>query len=151
MTGPLSVLVDVGYQGLSGAPSDSGGTLDDLAQYDVRKDEMQLFFAWLAGQLDVGPVDLAVGPMLGVGSASVTGVGQSCIDNPATAGCSGASAQTLRYSRLDGSVSAFGIAAAAAYDVVEFEAPGRHLPERRGLLMLTGGIRSGLSVSPWGP
>ena len=120
LTGTFSVLLDVGYQGLSGAPSDASGSLDDLAQYDLRNDQMQLFFAWLAGQLDVGPVDLAVGPMFGVGSASVTGVGQNCIDNPASAGCSGASAQTLRYSRLDGSVNAFGVAAGMAYDVVEF-------------------------------
>ena len=120
LAGPFSVLVDVGYQGLSGAPSDSNGALDDLDQFDLRKDQMQIFFAWLAGQVDVGPLDVAVGPMMGFGSASVTGVGQSCIDNPASAGCSGASAQTLRYSRLDGSVSAVGAAVGVAYDVVEF-------------------------------
>ena len=119
MTGPLSVLVDVGYQGLSGAPSDASGTLDDLAQYDVRKDEMQLFFAWLAGQLDVGPVDLAVGPMLGVGSASVTGVGQPH-RQPVDGRMQRGQRADACHSRLDGSVSAFGIAAAVAYDVVEF-------------------------------
>ena len=120
LSGPISVLVDIGYQGLSGSPSDASGTLEDVGQFEVRPDQMHVFFAWLAGQVDIGGLDIAAGPMLGVGSASVTGVGQDCLDSPGKAGCSAAPTQTLRYSRMDGSVQAMGGALGLAYDVVEF-------------------------------
>ncbi len=154
LSGPFSVLLDLGYQGLTGAPSDGGGDLSDLDRFNLREDEMHVFFGWLAGQVDVGPLDVAAGPMLGVGSASVTGVGQDCIDNPAGAGCSGASTETLRYSRMDGSVMAFGGAVGLAYDVVKF---GKF----SGAISLNGGALSdadrwypfgtvGLTVGPAG-
>ena len=113
LTGPLSVLVDVGYRAL-GAPQIRAGHSMTWLNTMYERMRYGLFFA-LAGRLDVGPVDL-VGPMLGVGSASVTGVGRS-VSTISDGRVQRAGAG--RVQRLD-CLSAFGIAAAAAYDVVEF-------------------------------
>ncbi len=58
--------------------------------------------------------------MYGVGSGAVTGVSQECLDAPAS--CDGFEqngVDTLRYSRLDGSVRAGGGAMSLGFSVME--------------------------------
>jgi hypothetical protein len=121
----FGVLVEGGYMGLSGSPADASGTLGDVDAFDLRDDQMNLGFMWLAGVADIGPVWMAVGPMYGFGGASVTGVSQSCIDEPTGAGCAefgDAKNQTLRYSRMDGSIKAGGGALGLGYDILDLGA-----------------------------
>ena len=120
--GRFGVLVQTGYQGLTGSPSDASGPLGDVDRFDLRKDQLHIGFAWLAGVMDIDKLWLAAGPMVGIGGASVTGVSQTCIDEPSSSACSTLGEpgeQTLRYSRMDGSVAAGGAALGVAYPVVE--------------------------------
>jgi hypothetical protein len=121
--GPFGVLIEGGYQGLSGSPSDSSGSLEDLDRFDLRSDQAHLGFVWVAGAMNLGKMWLAAGPMYGFGSGAVTGVSQSCIDKPGAGECSdlgNPGEQTLRYSRMDGTIKAGGGAVGLAYQVVEF-------------------------------
>ena len=143
--GPFAVLIDIGYQGLSGSPSDGQGELGQVDGFELQSDEMDLFFVWLAGAMDFGPVDLAVGPMYGFGSGAVTGVGENCIDNSSAAGCNGTvDTQTLRHSRLEGTINAAGVAAAVTYDVLEF---GKFTGS---ISVNTGAMSDGASWYPFG-
>lgn len=156
VTGAFGALVQVGYHGLSGNPGDSDGTLEEKGQFDLRSDQLHLGTAWLAGTANVGPMWFAAGPMYGVGSGAVTGVSQDCIDSPGSCGALGENSQdTLRYSRLDGSIRAGGFAAGAGFATMEF---GR----LRGALSLHAGALSdttrwfpfgsiGVTVGPSGP
>ena len=145
--GPFAVVIDLGYQGLSGAPADASGDLDRVAGFNLENDQMHLFYVWLAGAVDFDALDVAVGPMYGLGSGSVAGVGQDCIDNAGGSGCGGVSdsdTQTLRHSRLEGNIKAFGLAAGVTYDVVEF---GKFA----GAISLnTGAMSDGMSWYPFG-
>jgi hypothetical protein len=131
----LGVLTQVGYQGLTGRPGDETGSLEEVARFDLQRDQMHLGVGWLAVTTNVGPLWLATGPMYGFGKGAVTGVSQDCIDGASTPQCTemaGAGTQTLRYSRLDGTVRAGGGALTAAYSVME-------LGRLRGAVSLHGG------------
>jgi hypothetical protein len=121
--GSFGVLIEGGYQGLTGSPSDSAGSLDDIDRFELRKDQFHMGFAWVAGVLRLNDLWIAAGPMYGLGSAGVTGVSQACIDDPGQAACKtlGESGEeTRRYSRMDGSINAGGGALGVAYEVLEF-------------------------------
>ena len=121
--GPFNVVVQAGYQGLTGTPGDTEGALEELAQFDLEKDQLHFGFGWLAFGVRTSSLWVAAGPMYGVGSGTATGVGQDCIDKPAEQACSDIqsnSVETLRYSQLAGSIKAAGLAVGASYTVLEF-------------------------------
>jgi hypothetical protein len=153
--GPMGAMVQVGYQGLTGSPSDEGGTLEAVGQFNLRQDQLHMGMGWLAATANFGSIWTAFGPLYGFGTGAVTGVSQSCIDAPNS--CSdigGNSSTTLRYSRLEGSVRAGGVALTTGVSVMEF---GR----LRGAISLHGGALTdnnrwfpfgtlGLTVGPAG-
>ena len=154
--GPLGVLTQIGYQGLTGSPGDASGVLEEKGQFDLRKDQLHMGTGWLAVTANLGSVWMAAGPMYGLGTGAVTGVGQDCIDKPGSCGDLGNNSKdTLRYSRLEGSVRAGGLAMSAGFPVMEM---GR----LSGALTLHGGALSdtsrwfpfgslGITVGPTGP
>ncbi len=116
----LGVLVQLGYQGLTGSPGDADGTLEEMGQFNLRKDQLHLGVGWLAMTTNLGSLWVAAGPMYGLGSGAVTGVSQECLDAPAS--CEGFEqngVDTLRYSRLDGSVRAGGGAMSLGVSMME--------------------------------
>lgn len=154
--GPFGALLQVGYQGLSGSPGDASGALEEKGQFDLRSDQMHLGTGWLALTAHVGPVWVAGGPMYGMGSGAVTGVSQDCIDNPAAcAGLAGNTKDTLRYSRLEGTIRAGGAAMGAGFQVMEFGRLSGAVSLHTGALSDTtrwfpfGSI--GVTVGPVGP
>ncbi len=154
--GLFGALVQVGYQGLSGSPNDAGGTLEEKGQFDLRSDQLHLGTGWVALTANIGPLWLAGGPMYGLGSGSVTGVSQDCIDNPtACASLAGNTKDTLRYSRLEGSIRAGGAAMGAGVQVMEFGRLSGAVSLQAGALSDTtrwfpfGSI--GVTVGPIGP
>jgi hypothetical protein len=121
--GPLNLVVQVGYQGLTGSPADEAGALEEMAQFDLQKDQLHFGFGWLAVGLRTSSLWVGAGPMYGMGSGTVTGVGQACIDTPGNQACSDIESNnvdTLRYSQMGGSITAAGLAVGASYSVVEF-------------------------------
>ena len=144
LSGPLAVVLDLGYQGLSGSPSDASGELSNVPGFQIENDQMHMFFVWLAAAIDFGPFDVAAGPMYGFGSGSVTGVAQDCIDTGSCQSVSSADTSTLRHSQLEGSINAAGGAVALTYDVVEFG-------QFAGSISLnTGALSDGSSWYPFG-
>ena len=138
--GPFGVLMQAGYQGLSGAPADGDGPLEELARFDIETDQMHMGFVALMGTVRFGPTWLAFGPMYAVGSGRVTGVSELCIETPNDPACDAVDGgeNTLRYSRMSGQIRAGGGALSAAYSVVSF---GRY----EGAVTLNGGILSDMS------
>ena len=120
--GPFGVLALAGYQGLSGAPGDSEGELDELARFTIQSDQLHMGFGALMGTARFGPLWTGLGLMYGVGSGQVTGVSQTCIDKPDSSACEDVSGSeaTLRYSRMRGQVRAAGPAFSGAFGVMEF-------------------------------
>jgi hypothetical protein len=120
--GPFGVMVQAGYQGLSGGPGDEEGPLEELARFEIETDQLHVGFGTLMGTARFGPVWTALGLMYGVGNGQVTGVSQTCIDQPNSPECEdvGGSDTTLRYSRMTGEVRAAGGVFSAAFGVMEF-------------------------------
>ena len=144
--GPFGVLTQAGYQGLSGAPADGDGPLEEVARFDVESDQMHMGFVSLMGTARLGAVWVAMGPMYGVGSGQVTGVSELCIEKPSDPSCRAVdgSESTLRYSRMIGQFRAGGAAMSVAYTVMGF---GRY----EGALTLNGGMLTDTSrMYPFG-
>jgi len=144
--GPFGVLVQAGYQGLAGSPSDENGPLEELAQFEIESDQMHMGFTALMGTAHFGPIWTAVGLMYGVGTGQVTGVTEFCIEKPNDPACKAVEGaeRTLRYSRMKGQVRAGGAALSVAYSVMGF---GKY----EGAVTLNGGALSDTSrLYPFG-
>jgi len=120
--GPFGVMLQAGYQGLSGSPGDKDGRLEELARFDVETDQLHMGFGAVMGTARFGPVWTAVGLMYGIGSGQVTGISQTCLDQPNSSECGAVSGteSTLRYSRMTGQIRAAGGTFSAAFGVMEF-------------------------------
>ncbi len=120
--GPLGVMPQVGYQGLSGTPGDGQGPLEKISQFRVEPDQMHMAFASLMLTANLGPIWAGAGAVYGLGWGQVTGVTELCIDKPNDAACNqiDGAENTLRYSRMQGRIRAAGGAFSAAYSVMSF-------------------------------
>jgi len=132
-------LIEVGYHGMFGSKPDVAAD----PSYQLSSAGMHLGYGWLAGAWRKGGLDLALGPVLGFGSARATGLGGYC----AAGDCSSVTAtdgSALDYQAMTGSIITTGGSVAVSYLFLD-------LGRMQGGVGLQGGALSdGSRFYPWG-
>ena len=120
-------LVQVGYHGMF------GGKPETIDAFETDATGLQLGYGWLAGTFRKGGLDLAVGPVLGVGVAKATGVATE-----------GGGPSDLDYQTMSGSIVTTGGSVAGSYLFLD-------LGSLKGGVGLQAGAQSdGSRLYPWG-
>ena len=106
----LGGLVEVGYHGMFGGKPDVAAN----PSYQLTNSDIHLGYGWLAGAYRKGGLDIALGPVLGMGAAKATGLGTYC----ASGTCSDVSSTdptALDYQAMKGSIVTTGGSVAVSY------------------------------------
>jgi hypothetical protein len=143
----LGIRVELGYQNVLG-----GGAEDLSGGASLPADQIHQGYVWLGGTWRAGPLDVAVGPQVGLGVARANGIdGEAwaarCADTPEDAACRGlsvATADDLATTSLGGRMLTVGGTLGATWEFLP-DAPARPA------LGLTGGaLADGRRLLPWG-
>jgi len=142
----VGLRVELGYLGLLAG---GGQTLDDGTELPA--DQLHLGTVWLGGTWRAGPLDVAVGPMFGLGTARASGLdGEAwsarCADSPQDASCRGleqADAEDLANTSMSGRVLTVGGAASATWELLD------DAPVRPAVGLTGGALADGRRLYPW--
>jgi hypothetical protein len=127
MHGGFGGLVQVGYHGMF------GGKPEATEAFETDATGLQMGWGWLAGTFRAGNLDLALGPVLGVGVAKATGVATET-----------GAASDLDYQSMAGSIVTTGGSVAGSYLFLD-------LGGLKGGVGLQAGAQSdGSRLYPWG-
>ncbi len=144
LTETVGVIAQVGYHNLFGAAAYDGEPLASTDSYVVSGNSLHMGYGWLAADFRLGDLWLAVGPVWGVGSATVTGIDGYCATPGNCDDITGATEDATRYQRLTGNILAGGAALSASYALVE-------MGSLSGAVTLEGGAQTdSYRWYPWG-
>ena len=146
LSSTFGVVAQIGYHGLMGpAPADDGGV---AAGFDARSTSMHLGYGWLGGTFRAGSLEVAAGPVYGIGVASLSGLNDYCLsasNDPACAGVVGSDGQNVQtYTPIQGSIRAAGGELGLFYGLFEFGSL------QSGLGVHLGALSDASRLYPWG-